>query len=45
MFNLLAYGVIIHFVFLASIFVIYFQSPVIQGLAPQDDLASPPAKR
>lgn len=42
---LLAYGVLVHFVFLISIFVIYFQSPVIQGIKPQNNLEEPPAKR
>lgn len=45
MLNILLYGVLVHFVFLASIFVIYFQSPVIQGLRPQPDLAGAPAQR
>ncbi|XP_037902929.1 GPI ethanolamine phosphate transferase 1 [Hermetia illucens] len=36
---------IVHVLFLGSIFVIYFRSPVIQGLHPQSDLLNPPAKR
>lgn len=45
MLHILLYGVLVHFVFLASVFVIYFQSPVIQGLRPHPDLAGAPAKR
>lgn len=45
MLKLLIYGVLVHILFLASIFVIYFQSPVIQGLRPQENLRNAPAKR
>lgn len=45
MLNLVLFGVAVHLVFLASIFIIYFQSPVIQGLEPQNDLTGAPAKR
>lgn len=45
MLNILVYGVVVHVVFLASIFIIYFQSPVIQGLEPLQDPLHAPAKR
>uniref|UniRef100_A0A1B0DDG4 GPI ethanolamine phosphate transferase 1 n=1 Tax=Phlebotomus papatasi TaxID=29031 RepID=A0A1B0DDG4_PHLPP len=38
-------GVIIHLIFLSSIFDIYFLSPIIRDLSPQKDLENPPAKR
>lgn len=41
----LIFGFILHLIFLASIFEIYFQSPVITGLNPQNDLDGAPAKR
>lgn len=41
----LIFGFVLHLIFLASIFEIYFQSPVIIGLNPQTDLDGAPAKR
>lgn len=45
MLRIIVYGAIVHFIFLVSIFVIYFQSPVIEGLQPQSDLENAPAER
>lgn len=45
MFKIIAFGLIAHMLFLASIFQIYFQSPLIAGLKPQSDLNDSPAKR
>lgn len=45
MIKIIAFGLIAHALFLASIFQIYFQSPVISGLQPQSNLNDSPAKR
>lgn len=45
MYKILLLGTVAHIFFLLSIFQIYFQSPVIVGLSPQNDLLNPPAKR
>jgi len=42
---LIIWSLVLHFIFLASIFEIYFQSPVITDLTPQNDLNDAPAKR
>lgn len=42
----ITYALLVHVLLLGSIFVIYFRSPVIEGLQPQEDLkAEPPANR
>ncbi|XP_075441993.1 GPI ethanolamine phosphate transferase 1 isoform X2 [Ascaphus truei] len=38
-------GLLVHLVFFASIFDIYFTSPLIHGMTPQRTLLPPPAKR
>lgn len=43
--KLIIYGFILHLIFFASIFEIYFKSPLIEGLSPLPDLETPPAKR
>ncbi|XP_069885108.1 GPI ethanolamine phosphate transferase 1 [Dipodomys merriami] len=40
-----ALGLLIHFVFFASIFDIYFTSPLVHGMTPQITALPPPAKR
>lgn len=45
MLKIVLFGLIAHLLFLASIFQIYFQSPVISGLSPLPNLEDPPAKR
>lgn len=45
MWKVIIFGVVAHSIFLASIFKIYFQSPIISGLQPQPDLDDPPAER
>ncbi|XP_037066912.1 GPI ethanolamine phosphate transferase 1 isoform X2 [Peromyscus leucopus] len=40
-----ALGLIVHFVFFASIFDIYFTSPLVHGMTPQFTVLPPPAKR
>lgn len=40
-----ALGLLIHFVFFASIFDIYFTSPLVHGMTPQFTPLPPPAKR
>ncbi|XP_043199492.1 GPI ethanolamine phosphate transferase 1-like [Amphibalanus amphitrite] len=42
---LLPLGLVTHLVFLASIFDIYFTSPIVHGMAPQKPLQPPPAAR
>ncbi|KAM3928453.1 GPI ethanolamine phosphate transferase 1 [Leptodactylus fuscus] len=38
-------GLIVHLIFFASIFDIYFTSPLVHGMTPQHTLLPPPAKR
>jgi GPI ethanolamine phosphate transferase 1 len=38
-------GLLLHLVFLLSIFYIYFQSPILKGIYPQNDLLHAPARR
>lgn len=38
-------GLLVHFVFFASIFDIYFTSPLVHGMAPQFTPLPPPARR
>lgn len=45
MYKIIVFGLFAHVFFLCSIFQIYFQSPVIQGLRPQSDIIDAPAKR
>ncbi|XP_059613178.1 GPI ethanolamine phosphate transferase 1 [Phlebotomus argentipes] len=45
MYKFFLFGVVIHLIFLSSIFDIYFLSPIIRELTPQKDLENPPAKR
>lgn len=45
MLKIIIFGIIAHLFFLASIFQIYFQSPIIVGLTPQPDIDDSPAKR
>lgn len=40
-----ALGLLVHFVFFASIFDIYFTSPLVHGMTPQLTPLPPPAKR
>lgn len=40
-----ALGLLVHFVFFASIFDIYFTSPLVHGMTPQSTPLPPPAKR
>ncbi|XP_055336612.1 GPI ethanolamine phosphate transferase 1-like [Paramacrobiotus metropolitanus] len=41
----IVFATIVHLMFLASIFDIYFQSPIIHGMSPQPAPADPPARR
>lgn len=41
----IVFGVVIHLLFLYSIFYIYFQTIIVEDLTPQKDLKNPPAKR
>lgn len=45
MLKIVLFGVSVHLIFLASIFQIYFQSPIIANLPPQQQLDESPAKR
>lgn len=45
MLKIIIYGLFAHLLFLASIFQIYFQSPIIVGLQSQSNLENPPAQR
>lgn len=45
MLKIIVYGLFAHLLFLASIFQIYFQSPIIVGLQPQLNTDNPPADR
>lgn len=45
MLKIVIFGLIVHALFLASIFQIYFKSPIISGLQAQPDLDESPAKR
>ena len=45
LFGLVAAGVVIHVIFLKSVFDIYFMSPLVHGMTAQSINASPPARR
>lgn len=45
MLKIILFGLIVHAFFLASIFQIYFQSPVISGLQAQPNFNDSPARR
>lgn len=45
MIKIIVFGLIVHALFLASIFQIYFQSPIISGLQAEQNLNDSPAKR
>ncbi|XP_037052386.1 GPI ethanolamine phosphate transferase 1 [Bradysia coprophila] len=45
MLKLILLGGVLHLLFLVSIFVIYFQSPIITGLQHQKKILDPPARR
>lgn len=42
---LIVFGFVLHLLFLVSIFYIYFRSPILTDLAPQNELKNAPAKR
>lgn len=45
LFGLVTAGVVVHLIFLKSIFDIYFTSPLVHGMTAQAIKASPPARR
>ena len=38
-------GVLVHIIYLASIFEVYFTSPIVSGMTPHSVTQEPPAKR
>ncbi|KAK6638188.1 hypothetical protein RUM44_008616 [Polyplax serrata] len=45
LFYLLGFGLIIHIIFLLSIFDIYFKSPIVKSILPSENYVRPPGKR
>jgi len=43
--KLIVVGFLVHLVFFYSIFDIYFTSPLVHGMEPQNSVVDPPAKR